>query len=119
MAIESRTPSHSAIPTAETGLGPQSRRAAGRSFPDEEVFSEEEDDLIEDAQERARRLAAAGARYAQTAWDSGRQAIQDSSRQARRWARRHPAQLWTAVGALGLLAIWMAYRPTRSDRTEY
>ncbi len=116
MAIESRTPTHSAIPTAQSGLGPQSRRAAQS---DDDAFNEEGSDLIEDAQERARSLAAAGERYAQTAWDSGREAFEDSSRTARRWARRHPAQLWTAIGALGLFAIWMAYRPTRSDRTEY
>jgi hypothetical protein len=112
MAIETRTPAHSAIPTAESGLGPQSRRAAGRSFPDDEAFNEEDSDLIEDAQERARRLAAAGERYTQSTWES----LEDSSRVARQWARRHPAQLWTAIGALGLFAIWMAYRPTRDER---
>lgn len=123
MAIETRAPAHSAIPTAESGLGPQRPRASGRSFPDDEATHDEEGDLIEDAQERGRRLAAAGERYAQSNWDSSREALQDSSRHARQWARRHPAQLWTAVGALGLFAIWMAYRPTvdesRYDRTRY
>ena len=113
MAIETRTPSHSAIPTAESGIGPQSRRAA--EF-DDEIFSEEDSDLIEDAQERARRLAAASERYVLSSWNSGREALQDGSRHARQRARRHPAQVWAAVGALGLLAIWIAYRPSRDER---
>lgn len=112
MAIETRTPAHSAIPTAESGLSPQHPRATGKSFSGDEAFIENDSDLIEDVQERGRRLAAAGERYAQSNWDSSREALQDGSRHARQWARRHPGQLWTAVGALGLFAIWMAYRPT-------
>jgi hypothetical protein len=108
MAIETRTPAHSAIPTAESGLSPQHPRA-----------TEDDNDLIEDVQERGRRLAAAGERYAQSNWDSSREALQDGTRHARQWARQHPGQLWAAVGALGLFAIWMAYRSTGSDRTEY
>ena len=108
MAIETRTPAHSAIPAAESGLSPQHPRA-----------TEDDNDLIEDVQERGRRLAAAGERYAQSSWETGREALQDSSRHARQWARRHPGQLWTAVGALGLFAIWMAYRPSSSEQTRY
>lgn len=112
MAIETRTPAHSAIPTAESGLGPQHPRASGRSFPDDEDFHEEDVDLLEDVQERGRRLAAASGSYVQSTWESGREALEDGSRHARQWARRHPAQVWTMVGALGALALWMAYRPT-------
>lgn len=116
MAIETRTPTHSAIPTAESGLGPQHPRASGRSFPrsfpDDEEFNEEEGELLEDVQERGRRLAAASGAYAQSTWEAGREALEDGSRHARQWARRHPNQVWTAVGALSLLAIWLAYRPT-------
>jgi hypothetical protein len=126
MAIETRTPAHSAIPTAESGLNPQHPRATGKSFSGDEAFKEDDSDLIEDVQERGRRLAAAGERYAQSNWDSSREALQDGTRHARQWARRHPGQLWAAVGALGLFAIWMAYRPTvnaiadrRSDQTRY
>lgn len=129
MAIETRTPAHSAIPTAESGLSPQHPRAtgesfsgksfSGKSFSGDEALTEDDSDLIDDVQERGRRLAAAGERYAQSSWETGREALEDGSRQARQWARRHPAQLWTAVGALGLFAIWMAYRPGSSDQTRY
>lgn len=112
MAIETRTPAHSAISTAQSGPGPQHPRA-----------TQNDSDLIEDVQERGRRLAAAGERYAQSSWETGREALEDGSRHARQWARRHPAQLWTAVGAIGLFALWMAYRPSRDesryDRTRH
>ena len=118
MAIETRTPAHSAIPTAESGLSPQHPRATGKSYSGDEALNEDDSDLIENLQERGRRLTAAGERYARSSWETGREALEDGSRQTRQWARRHPAQLLTAVGALGLFAIWMAYRPSSSDQTR-
>jgi hypothetical protein len=107
--METRTPPHSAIPTAETPLPPgpavSHPRGTGESFEALRGREDEEGYGLEDA---------GPAGLARRAYDSGAQAFENGARHSRQWARRHPVQLWGAVGALGLIALWMSWRSAQT-----
>jgi hypothetical protein len=109
MAIETRTPPHTATPTARSTLPP--RPASLRQRDEDEDFEAQEgdEDGFDAELERAQGERATG--LVRSAWRGGWDAWENGARHGRQWARRHPTQLWGAVGALGLLALWMAYRP--------
>ena len=105
MAIETRTPPHAAIPTAQESLPP------GPAVPHPRGTGESLEARARAAFEDDEGGPEASPRLARRAWEGGMEAWENGARHSRQWARRHPMQLWGAVGALGLFAVWMAYRP--------
>lgn len=116
MANDSRIPAHTEIPTADHDIGTalgSAQRAAGEKF---EAVRDRADELIEDAGEHGRHLMNQARDASEDAFSNARDAVELGARRARRWARRNPAQLWLAIGVVGVAALWLASRPSQPDR---
>lgn len=95
---------------AAPNLSPQHPRGDGRS----RETSWESDRLTGDDQgfmDEASELAGDALR-------AGRDYYEQGSRRVSDWASDHPNQLWAAIAIAGAFALWMAYRPAFSNRSN-